>query len=263
MNTRNSKPISDGKREKKSKREGLKEISNANKEDGACSNLSSPKKSKVPEGASEKELKTDVEDGVVPLVKKKYKKKVSDETSRPSEKKTYENEMKIDVEDGGVPLEKKKSKKRISDEASRVSEKTSEKELKTDGKDVDVPLEKKKSKKRVSNETSMCPIKPYGKRRKDGEIHKDLGVSNALEDDNANANANAKAAVKSREIKKCAMNLEQREVHVDLPLPQGTILTSVWGIDLSPKDIGHALQFFEFCTAFGKVILLFLYQLLS
>ncbi|EXB97175.1 hypothetical protein L484_008665 [Morus notabilis] len=252
LNTRNSKPISDGKREKKSKREGLKEISNANKEDGACSNLSSPKKPKVPEGASKKELKTDVEDGVVPLVKKKYKKKVSDETSRPSEKKAYENEMKTDVEDGSVPLEKKKSKKRISDEASRVSEKTSEKELKTDGKDVNVPLEKKKSKKRVSNETSMCPIKPYGKRRKDGEIHKDLGVSNALEDDNANANA--KAAVKSREIKKCAMNLEQREVHVDLPLPQGTILTSVWGIDLSPKDMGLALQFFEFCTVFGKVI---------
>lgn len=277
LDSMNSKPIYDDKRDKKAKREGLKEISNANKEDGSCSNQSSPKKHKVSEKESEQELKTNGEDGGVPLKKKKSKKRVSDETSRVLEKAS-EKELKIDGNDGGVPLEKKKHKKRVSDDSEkkasdeetktdvenvgvplekkkskkRFSEKASEKEAKINGKDGGVPLEKKKSRKRVSDETSMSPIKPDDKRKKEGGIHQDPGVLNVLEDNNVNANT--KAVMKSHEIKKCAMNLEHKEIHVDLPLPEGTVLTSVWGIDLSPEDIGHALQLLEFCTAFGKVI---------
>ena len=273
----NSKPRYDDKRDKKAKREGLKEISNGNKEDGSCSNQSGPKKHKVSEKESEQELKTNGEDGGVPLKKKKSKKRVSDETSRVLEKAS-EKELKIDGNDGGGPLEKKKHKKRVSDDSEkkasdeetktdvenvgvplekkkskkRFSEKASEKGAKINGKDGGVPLEKKKSRKRVSDETSMSPIKPDNKRKKEGGIHQDPGVLNVLEDNNVNANT--KAVMKSHEIKKCAMNLEQKEIHVDLSLPEGTVLTSVWGIDLSPEDIGHALQLLEFCTAFGKVI---------
>ena len=37
-----------------------------------------------------------------------------------------------------------------------------------------------------------------------------------------------------------------------IPLPQGTELTTVAGIDLPLDDVGHALQFLEFCAAFEE-----------
>ncbi|CAN0928916.1 Cell division cycle-associated 7-like protein [Linum grandiflorum] len=38
----------------------------------------------------------------------------------------------------------------------------------------------------------------------------------------------------------------------EIPLPQGSGLTRVAGAELSPEDVGHALQFLEFCKAFGE-----------
>ncbi|KAL2241379.1 UNVERIFIED_CONTAM: Cell division cycle-associated 7-like protein [Sesamum indicum] len=38
----------------------------------------------------------------------------------------------------------------------------------------------------------------------------------------------------------------------DIPLPVGTELTSVAGIDVRAEDAGNALQFLEFCSVFGK-----------
>ncbi|KNA18950.1 hypothetical protein SOVF_066060 [Spinacia oleracea] len=43
-------------------------------------------------------------------------------------------------------------------------------------------------------------------------------------------------------------------VVVDVVLPPGSLLTNVAGIDLLPDDIGHALQFLEFCSAFREVL---------
>ncbi|KAK4749508.1 hypothetical protein SAY87_026957 [Trapa incisa] len=39
-----------------------------------------------------------------------------------------------------------------------------------------------------------------------------------------------------------------------VPLPSGTPLTTVAGVDLPAEAIGDALQFMEFCAAFGKVL---------
>ncbi|PSS30575.1 Cell division cycle-associated 7-like protein [Actinidia chinensis var. chinensis] len=39
-----------------------------------------------------------------------------------------------------------------------------------------------------------------------------------------------------------------------IPLPQGTELTTVAGIDLPLDDVGHALQFLEFCAAFEEIL---------
>lgn len=44
-----------------------------------------------------------------------------------------------------------------------------------------------------------------------------------------------------------------RDVCVDIPLPQGTELIAIGEVELPPEDVGNALQFLEFCTAFGKV----------
>ncbi|KAK4416513.1 Cell division cycle-associated 7-like protein [Sesamum alatum] len=40
----------------------------------------------------------------------------------------------------------------------------------------------------------------------------------------------------------------------DIPLPVGTELTSVAGIDVRAEDVGNALQFLEFCSVFGKIL---------
>lgn len=44
-----------------------------------------------------------------------------------------------------------------------------------------------------------------------------------------------------------------RVSHFDISLIQGTELNRVADLDLPAEDVGHALQFLEFCEAFGKV----------
>lgn len=78
------------------------------------------------------------------------------------------------------------------------------------------------------------------------------GVSKGVENDNAGAKV--KAAVEFSIVKKCDMDLEGKYL-ADIQLPQGTSLVTVAGIDLLPKDVGHVLQFLEFCAAFGEVCL--------
>lgn len=58
--------------------------------------------------------------------------------------------------------------------------------------------------------------------------------------------------VKARKVKNI-LKFQYRALDVDVPLPQGTRLTTATGIELPPEDVGDALQFFEFCAAFGKV----------
>lgn len=46
----------------------------------------------------------------------------------------------------------------------------------------------------------------------------------------------------------------QKELHADIPLPEGILLTGVAGVELPSEVTGDALQFLEFCAAFGKVL---------
>ncbi|XP_048138972.1 uncharacterized protein LOC115734953 isoform X2 [Rhodamnia argentea] len=48
--------------------------------------------------------------------------------------------------------------------------------------------------------------------------------------------------------------LQNKELHADIPLPEGILLTGVAGVELPSEVIGDALQFLEFCAAFGKVL---------
>lgn len=120
--------------------------------------------------------------------------------------------------------------------------------METNGKGGCVLLEKNDKKKRVSNDVSVFPTKPVelgkGKDRK-----RDAGLSHAVRDDNAKANMKA--------INKCMVNLEGIKVEVDLQLPRGTLLTTLFGIELPPEEVGQALQFLEFCGTFGKVFFFF------
>uniref|UniRef100_A0A803LKN9 DDT domain-containing protein n=1 Tax=Chenopodium quinoa TaxID=63459 RepID=A0A803LKN9_CHEQI len=64
----------------------------------------------------------------------------------------------------------------------------------------------------------------------------------------------AEPKVKSRKRQK-ETDTDHIAVEVILPpLPPGSLLTNVAGIDLLPDDAGHALQFLEFCSSFGEVL---------
>ncbi|XP_040369514.1 uncharacterized protein LOC112191034 [Rosa chinensis] len=59
----------------------------------------------------------------------------------------------------------------------------------------------------------------------------------------------AKAPREPRRVK-----AKEEVVEPELPLPLGVPLTTVAGIELHPQDVGHALQFIEFCVALEEVL---------
>ncbi|XP_039027536.1 uncharacterized protein LOC120161327 isoform X3 [Hibiscus syriacus] len=81
------------------------------------------------------------------------------------------------------------------------------------------------------------------KRRDSTTSDEDSGGSDGLKNDNA--------CGKLQSVKKLC---KDRKLDVDIHLPQGASLITVAGVDLPPNDVGHALQFLEFCAAFGEVL---------
>jgi hypothetical protein len=45
----------------------------------------------------------------------------------------------------------------------------------------------------------------------------------------------------------------------EIPLPAGSEMKEILGNVYAPEDIGHALQFLEFCKVFGKVYIYYKY----
>ncbi|XP_024037214.1 uncharacterized protein LOC18039540 isoform X3 [Citrus clementina] len=124
--------------------------------------------------------------------------------------------------DDGVSLRMKSPKK------PRVSEEISEKE-----------------KFKVSEEVSRIDKpKEEGEKNEDGLGN--LGGVKALNCvKNAGVGSNLEAVSESRGVNKCI---------TEVPLPRSATLTTVAGAEIPPEDVGHALQFLEFCAAFGKVL---------
>ncbi|XP_019080822.1 uncharacterized protein LOC100265236 isoform X2 [Vitis vinifera] len=104
-------------------------------------------------------------------------------------------------------------------------------------------------KKEFDVDVSMsCDSNVIGDKGEDGDCKtcQNVGVLDNAIIDNAGAKPNNK-------VRKHSMKFQLKEFDVDVPLPQGISLTTIAGIELSPEDVGHALQFLEFCAAFGKV----------
>nr|XP_048328618.1 uncharacterized protein LOC107416538 isoform X2 [Ziziphus jujuba var. spinosa] len=219
----NSLPLSGHNKSKKVKRDGLKEVSGSNKDDG---NFSINKSKKVKRDGLKDVSNGNKDDGNLSNNRSKKVKRdgLKEVNNGNKDGGTFSNQTTL-----GKPI---------------VSEKTFKKEVETKRKDDCILSEKKSKKKRVLNDVSSGPAKPEEERKvNDGQ--QDPRVSNTLKEDNAKA--------KKKALKKCTLNLEDRKVDIDLPLPQGTILTTVVGIELPPEDVGHALQFLEFFATFGKV----------
>lgn len=58
---------------------------------------------------------------------------------------------------------------------------------------------------------------------------------------------------KTAKERRLTTEIQNKEIDVDIKLPQGTCLMAVAGFELPPEDVGNALQFLEFCASFGKV----------
>ncbi|CAI0451129.1 unnamed protein product [Linum tenue] len=103
---------------------------------------------------------------------------------------------------------------------------------------------KREGLKEVSNglaEDAASMVKKKKRRMHEHISENDDAVVPKAHDDNEPAMAS-----------KSCWNHKKEVVHNEIPLPQGSILTNVAGVDMGPEDAGHALQFLEFCNAFGQ-----------
>lgn len=134
--------------------------------------------------------------------------------------------------------------------------------------DGDSLTEKSSSKRRQSTEEASVQREKTCKRNHDGQLSEMNGdrkipkkmsrqcvkkEENKTEGPNNKKNDNAAAKHKPvKELHKCKRNIVEAN-RIEIPLPQGIELNSVAAIDIHADDVGHALQFLEFCEAFRQV----------
>ncbi|KAK8324498.1 hypothetical protein V6Z12_A12G303000 [Gossypium hirsutum] len=71
---------------------------------------------------------------------------------------------------------------------------------------------------------------------------------------NADPVVKNKPICRSPNLKKKNIKAKNETSDAEIVLPQGTSLNHIDGIDLPVEDVGHALQFLEFCEVFGEVL---------
>ena len=123
-------------------------------------------------------------------------------------------------------------------------------------------------KSRISKEVSKKECKIHKRvqlNKSDADVHfpnKTSVESIKIEDNEGTASCHASIngrKTKHKSVKnlyKCKRNtpeVQDKDSHVEILLPQGIQLSSVASIDMLTEDVGHALQFLEFCEAFGQV----------
>ncbi|KAI7748992.1 hypothetical protein M8C21_009898 [Ambrosia artemisiifolia] len=193
------------------------------------------------------------------------------ETNNPlnekNQKKSKSNGSMDIVEGNGVERKPKKIKRKGL-------------EVKPDGNGVhDVSetetnnaLNEKNQKKLKSNgstdivEGNVVESKPKKIKRKGLEVKPDGGVVNGVSENEINHALNVKKQTKLKiegsketvdgsEVKESSKNDQHaNKFEFVIPLPTGTELVTVAGVDLSKEDAGNALQFLEFCSTFGKIL---------
>lgn len=97
-----------------------------------------------------------------------------------------------------------------------------------------------------SKESESCDARDDLKEIVNGTIivTKDGGGNRKRKKEKASNAANNKEVLKP----------QNEDFHVEIPLPKGSDLLSVAGIDVCAEDVGEALQFLEFCAVFAKIL---------
>ncbi|XP_022759236.1 uncharacterized protein LOC111305737 isoform X2 [Durio zibethinus] len=244
VNSKNMTSLSNKKKYKKMKREGLKEMCNGNGDHEASLKKTSPKKPKTLKEAPKKKVKGNEKDYGCLSDKNNSKSEVQtdDSSSASNEETKCAKNKKAGVSSGVKILEiSKKRESTTSDEESR-------KKLKSKEKSEGAFVGEKNSKRQVLESNTISPVK----KKKNGVKGEDPGGLNDFE--NENTSDELKSAINPCTDKKFTAQLFDKKFDMDIQLPQGTTLITVAGVDLPPKDVGHALQFLEFCAAFGEVL---------
>lgn len=233
VNAQNLTSLSNEKKTKKTKREGLKKLCNGNGEHEASLKNTSLKKPKTLNEGSKKRRKGNKNDCgcLSDENKSKIEVQIDDPSSSPckEEESKCAKSKKAKVLNGVEILEEIPKEKE-----SKTSDEKISKKLMSKGKPASHFVPGKDSKKQVLESNTLSPVKK--------KKSKDPGSLNGFENDKT-----------SGELKSDIMPCTDKKFDMDIQLPQGTNLITVAGVDLPPKDVGHALQFLEFCAAFGEV----------
>ncbi|XP_047968508.1 uncharacterized protein LOC125212392 [Salvia hispanica] len=163
------------------------------------------------------------------------KKKMKRDRSSEMENTKDNDEILKDKSVNEVEKKPKKSRKELEKDDSKQSVNEVEKQPKRSRKE----LEKDDSKQRdvIPDANVNCGITMTGK-----DVTKPLGKDNTTGDEIESANT--------------LVVLKQHNANIfpDIPMPLGTELNNVAGFAVSTEDVGNALQFLEFCAAFGKIL---------
>ncbi|KAJ6383013.1 hypothetical protein OIU77_031438 [Salix suchowensis] len=215
LHSQNLAPISSGKKSKKTKRKGAEEVGDGN---------------------------IDAETRLKESAQKKTKKEGTKEGSN------------------GSRNGEASSKARITEEVSENETKMTEKD-KCDAvkdKNGDAFVEKKRSKTQPQefSKNEVLLDRNYFGGIVCGVRNDKIQTGTKMDEDLCKVNKfPSEFQTKSKTAKeRLTAEIQNKEIDVDIQLPQGTCLKAVAGIELPPEDVGNALQFLEFCASFGKVL---------
>ncbi|XP_028795834.1 uncharacterized protein LOC114751324 [Neltuma alba] len=91
-----------------------------------------------------------------------------------------------------------------------------------------------------------------GKKR--NKMKQRMKVSRTSNDVSLNSDENDVKEEMNKQNCEDGVNPQNKEMNKVISLPPGSLLTSILDLELPPEDVGHALQFLEFCTAFEKIL---------
>ncbi|CAL5370803.1 unnamed protein product [Camellia sinensis] len=163
-------------------------------------------------------------------------------------------EMRDGNQDNRVLLKESSPRKPQIDEEinPQVSNGVFKKELKTSRNFESVLEEKNNLNTRASKGNSSNLIGCESETQRDSKVHKDAELLDVQKLDKDGAQPTI--VVDSCRVQTNAAKVQNKDIDADISLPLGTELTTVAGLDLPPEDVGHALQFFEFCAAFEEIL---------
>ncbi|KAI3665519.1 hypothetical protein L6452_44146 [Arctium lappa] len=142
----------------------------------------------------------------------------------------------------------------VLQETSCHSDKKKLKKIKAEGSKEGSPAKSQVSKgypkHGISNE-KLDGVQQEEKAFKKNKVHKDTKALDSRSDQNTKKCVNAK---KCHQAKNDASNLDGKYLEAVIPLPTGSELVTIAGVDIPKEDAGNALQFLEFCAAFGKIL---------
>ncbi|CAN6445726.1 unnamed protein product [Victoria cruziana] len=200
--------------------------------------LSKQQRLKPAEKPSSRELVEEEKTGLVKVKSKRQQSKSA--ASKPSVTKLVKEE--------NTGVEKVKSEEQQSKPAAKRSSVELVKEENTGTVKVNSKKERSKpapSSMEVVNEENMGTVKAKSVQSKK--------IQSVLSMHHPNGKEKPPVSVKPESLQKIVQARIQEE-DADVVLPQGEEVKEVAGIEFSADDVGPALQFLEFCAAFGKVL---------